>query len=274
TQPVYRRNGYERAGVAMAYKLPAHQLPTGRHGLEVRRATEADQPLLRKLYAARAQQTAGNLDRNEYMWERVFDRDDSVVSAYLVAREGTPEGYVAYTQQREGDNRDLYARDLVALTSEAARALLLFLAGHRSTIDHIGWMGSPADPLLFQVSDPSFKVPWYGNWLVRVVDVPAALQARGYLEGVEAELHLRVVDDVLPWNNGSFVLVVSEGPAEVREGGRGDLTLDVRGLAPLYSGYLSAHGLVTAGYAEGDASALALASTVFAGPVPWMAEGF
>ena len=57
--------------------------------------------------------------------------------------------------------------------------------------------------------------------MTRIVDVPAALTERGYPEAIDAELHLRVRDDVLPANDGTFVLHVSGGKAEVRPGGTG-----------------------------------------------------
>lgn len=276
TQPVYRRVGYEQAGLAMDYKHPLHALGTGDRSLEVRRAGDEDTATLRDIYTERARRTAGNLDRGEYMWARILDPREAQLNIYLVERDGTPEGYVIYTQgQAPGaKEKDINCRDLVALTVDAARRLVAFFADHRSTAENLVWTGAPAEPLLLHVPNQAYKIGWYEQWMLRIVDVPAALAARGYPAGLEAELHLDVRDDVLEPNNGRWVLAVADGRAEVREGGTGAIAIDVRGLASMYTGYLSPLDLRTAGYVDGPEMDLASAATVFAGPTPWMADGF
>ncbi len=201
---------------------------------------------------------------------------DTTLNAYLVERDGAPGGYVVYEQRQAPGERDrnLVVRDLVALTPEAARTVLAFLAGHRSTVDNIQWMGAPADPLLFHVPNQGYKVTWYEQWMLRVVDVRGALAVRGYPPALQAELSLEVRDDLLGWNAGRWTLTVSGGRGEVRPGGTGDIKLDIRGLAPLYSGYLSAEEMQSTGLVEGTPDGLALTTLVFGGPSPWMADGF
>ncbi len=278
TQVVYRRAGYEHAGVAMGYALPAHALDPRGRSLEMRRANDSDgdEGTIRALYAERARRTAGNLDRNDYMWQRKISARDTVLNMYIVERDGAPEGYIVYEQRQSPDERDrnLAVRDLVALTPEAARTVLAFLADHRSTVDNIQWMGAPADPLLFHLPNQGYKITWYEQWMLRVVDVRGALTARGYPPALQAELHVDVRDDILGWNAGRWTLTVDRGRGEVRPGGTGGVTLDIRGLAPLYSGYLSAEELRSTGLVEGTADNLALATLVFGGPSPWMADGF
>jgi predicted acetyltransferase len=112
------------------------------------------------------------------------------------------------------------------------------------------------------------------EWLLRVVDVRAALTGRGYPPGLETEVHLAVRDEVCPWNNGRFVLTVADGRGEVREGERSDVILDARGLAALYTGYLTPAALQQVGLAAGEPRALAAAGLPFAGPAPWMPDMF
>jgi len=278
TQVVYRRAGYEHAGVAMGYALPAHALDPRGRSLEMRRADDGDgdEGTIRALYAERARRTSGNLDRNDYMWRRKISARDTALNTYIVERDGAPEGYIVYEHQQAPGERDrnLAVRDLVALTPEAARTVLAFLADHRSTVDNIRWMGAPADPLIFHLPNQGYKVTWYEQWMLRVVDVRGALEARGYPPALQAELSLEVRDDALGWNAGRWTLTVADGRGEVRPGGTGGVTLDIRGLAPLYSGYLSAEELRSTGLVEGTTDDLALASLVFGGPSPWMADGF
>ena len=276
TQVVYRRAGYEHAGVAVSYALPAHALDPRGRSLEMRRANDGDEGTIHALYAERARRTSGNLDRNEYMWRRKTRARDTALNTYFVERDAAPEGYIIYEQRQSPDERDrnLAVRDLVALTPEAARTVLAFLADHRSTVDNIQWMGAPADPLLFHLPNQGYKITWYEQWMLRVVDVRGALEARGYSPALQAELHVDVRDDALGWNAGRWTLTVANGRGEVRPGGTGAVTLDIRGLAPLYSGYLSAEELRSTGLVEGAPDSLALATLVFGGPSPWMADDF
>jgi len=62
--------------------------------------------------------------------------------------------------------------------------------------------------------------------MLRVIDVSKAGKA-GLSFGHRNQLHLEVKDDLLPENNGKFVLSVANGQG-VKRGGLGELKLDVR----------------------------------------------
>jgi predicted acetyltransferase len=49
---------------------------------------------------------------------------------------------------------------------------------------------------------------------------------------------------------------------------------DARGLAPLYTGYHSPFELRAAGRLDGPDSDLERLGAIFAGPAPWMRDGF
>ena len=196
--------------------------------------------------------------------------------AYGVERGHRLDGYVTYIQNRRvADGRGvLHLTDLVALTPEAGRRLLTFFADHRSLVESVNWVGSPAEPLLLQAGEQEAKVADNVKWMLRVVHVKRALAGRGYPSGLRAEVQFDIQDDLLPGNRGRFVLSVSGGSGRVRKGGRGRVRIDVRGLAALYTGFLSAEELLATGLIYGDTSDLGEASAVFAGPTPWMVEMF
>jgi predicted acetyltransferase len=164
--------------------------------------------------------------------------------------------------------------DVVATTSAAARRIIAFVADHRSFVQTFDWMGPPADPIAFHLSEPRRQVQVSFPWMLRIVDVRSALAERGYSPLIETQLHLRIADDVIGANDGPFVLSVSGGKAEIEPGGEGRLRIDVRGLATLYSGYASAHELMSTGYIEAGEDDLAAADGIFAGPAPWLADMF
>jgi predicted acetyltransferase len=112
------------------------------------------------------------------------------------------------------------------------------------------------------------------HWMVRVLDVAAALEARGWPAGAAGTLHLEVEDDLFPENGGRFVLEVSDGVARVRRGGEGRMRLHVRALAPLYTGFYRAEGLRAAGALEADDASVQTAMQLFSGPQPSMRDMF
>src|SRR5207237_511982 len=164
--------------------------------------------------------------------------------------------------------------DIVTLTPAAAHRLWTFFADHRSFAKKVKWSGAPGDPFVYHLREQEWKVDSVWAWMLRIVDVERALAERGYPAALEAEVHLRVSDDVLPSNNASFVVSVSGGKAVVSRGGRGSMHVDVRGLSPLFSGYQSAEALVSTGLVDGPDTDLALATSIFGGPAPWLADFF
>jgi predicted acetyltransferase len=134
--------------------------------------------------------------------------------------------------------------------------------------------GSPNDPLLFLMSEQKQKVGGALDLMLRIVDLIGALSARSYPAGVSAELQLDVRDEILPWNNGRFVLTIADRRAHVRNGGTGQFSLHVRDLATLYSGYMTPQELLAAGTLAGSEADLATATQIFAGPRPWTPDMF
>ena len=122
--------------------------------------------------------------------------------------------------------------------------------------------------------DRYFQVRHWADWMVRVLDVPAALAARGYPPGVEAELHLAVEDPRYEENGGPWVLRVSGGEGRVERGGDARLRVDVRALAPLFTGFQAPRQLSLSCALEGDSDSIALAGAIFAGPSPWLIDAF
>src|ERR1700752_1997217 len=110
--------------------------------------------------------------------------------------------------------------------------------------------------------------------MIRVVDVHRALEERGYPAGLETELHLVVKDELIAANDDKFVVRIAGGRAEVRRGGEGRITTGIRGLAPIWSGFLTPLMAKRCGLLDGPDDDLARAAAAFAGPAPWMPDMF
>jgi predicted acetyltransferase len=275
TFALYRGAGYEPAGTKCEVSLAASQIGLSDRELQLRPIEESDEPAIFELQRAHARRFPGHLDRCRFIWHEARHWEGKPGDGSLVELDGRIEGYLYSVPNLRPDFRlDLRVLDVAALTARAGRRLLTFLSDHRSQVETIRWYGSPADPLLALLPEPVYQIQSPGPWMLRIIDVPAALSARGYPEGVEAELHLGVHDRTLPQNEGPFVLEISNGRGRVERGGEGRIQLDVRGLAPLYTGHLSPQALQAAGLLEGPEPDLHAAAVVFAGPAPWMTEGF
>jgi predicted acetyltransferase len=208
------------------------------------------------------------------MWEHLIYAKDNPAYTYLIGPKEQPDGYVLFLQEHKEWGYDLRVRDMAALSPEAGRRMWSFLALHSSQCRDVYWRGPLVDPLLRLLPEPEHRVVTKESWMLRLVDVPKALEMRGYPEAAEVELHIEVIDDVLADNNGRFTLHTAGGKAEVAEGGRGDLRLDVRDLASLYTGMVTPAQLQAVGAIEATKEAASAASTLFAGPEPWMADCF
>jgi predicted acetyltransferase len=275
TQPLYRRVGYEQAGHRFEVRLPVRFVDTRERGMEVRPVTEAETPAVKACFAAFGAAFNGALDRTEYIWGRIrANRDITYHGFAAVGDTGAIEGYVYLSQTRKMDRgrQDLTLSDLAFTTARAGRRLLAFLADFSSMADDIVLYGGPLHPALFLLSEQRYRMDLREHWMLRVCDVPRAMEARGYAPGPRAELHLDIRDELLPKNQGRWTVSVEGGRAAVAKGGRGDLRLDVRALAPLYSGLISARQLRLLGHLEGDDAAVGAADSIFAGPAPWQSD--
>jgi predicted acetyltransferase len=120
--------------------------------------------------------------------------------------------------------------------------------------------------------------------MLRVVDAPAAIAARGFPAATSLSVPLRIADDARPANSGRWQLSVAggagtldplspAGPASTVGPASSAVTLGARGLAALYAGAplvtLRQAGLAAGGTAADDAALdAAFAAT------PYMLDAF
>lgn len=279
TLPYYQRVGYERAGVRVTYELPLEAIDVREQTLDLVPLEPGQYEALYRIYEQRARRTAGNLDRPAWIWQQKLEPKDRQAFRYLVARDGHSEGYVVFTQGGRSD--PLTVLDVCVLTPEAGRRLLTLFAGYRSMVEHVIWSGGPFDPFVYLLGEQltagsrsRVRIIRALDWMLRIVDIAGALSMRGYPPGLNAEVHLDIVDNLLPVNNGRFVLEVADGRGVVRPGGQGRIRLGIRELAALYTGFMAPAELRTLGVVDASDEQLALAGVLFAGPRPWIADMF
>ncbi len=274
TQRLYRKAGYEQAGSFCAWEIPCDTLSTTKQLLPVVRV-EFDMQVLNQLYQQKARLTNGHLDRDQAIWERLIEPDDKeVFYTYLIGSANQPEGYIIFSQHRTEEGSILRIKDWALLTTAALQSFWNFIASHRSQIKKVRWRSSVVDYLGLVLPEQTAKIKSTMRWMLRVIDVVKALEMRGYPPGIEAELHLEIKDDLFAENNGKFILVISNGHGEVTSGGKGELQLDIKGLAPLYTGFFTPQQLQLAGKLTATESALLVATQIFTGASPWTPDFF
>jgi len=273
---LYRGAGFEIAGGR--YELRAACRALAREKIEERVVplpAGVHDDRVRASYAAAARQRAGWLDRNEAIWDRVRDFRGQTREAFGVERDGQLAGYVFLARvRRRALGYELVCGDLVASDASAGRALLGFLGSHGTIAMDLSVSLAPWDPLVALVSDMHAKHSLQHPWMLRVLDLRAALEARGFSPAVHGELHLDVEDELLPHHAGRAIVEVADGVARVRAGGSGRVRVRARGLGPWFSGHQSAEALAFQGLIDGPRADLALMSALTAGIAPSMPDFF
>ncbi|BAT54683.1 GCN5-related N-acetyltransferase [Nostoc sp. NIES-3756] len=275
TQRLYRKAGYEQAGSSCVWEIPGDSIQIRQPSLSIEPVILENYAIFHELYQKQAKFTHGYLDRHSAIWEGLIRASDSeTVYGYLIGDQDQPQGYIIFNQERTKDGSVLRIRDWATLSNAAVQTFWTFITNHRSMIDKVMWKSSVIDALTLMLPEKTASIRNQDRWMLRIVDVCKALEARGYPPGVEAELHLEVQDDLLIANHGKFTLSVANGKGEVTKGGKGELQLDIRGLAPLYTGLFTPRQLQLMGKLQATETALLKATQIFTSESPWMIDFF
>ena len=264
---IYGRFGYGPATIDTELTLDRrfarfHGDATDPGGVRIVRPNEHREELA-AIYDRFRRSTPGGLARPPALWDDVLaDWDDS-------RRGGTPwccflhaDGYLLYRVYR-GQSRAVRVEEFTAVTPEAHTALWRALLG-LDLVETITTSSHPADPLPYLLTD-SRLVRTTGAedalWL-RIMDVPAALQARTYAADLCTVID--VVDDFRS-DGGRFALVVRDGRARCeRTDAPSEFTLGLDVLGSLYLGVHRAATLAAANRLRGgDPDSLARLDAAF-----------
>jgi predicted acetyltransferase len=283
TMPIYRSLGWELAGGRYHAVIPTRSLRSVMPPDAAVSQGEPAIPALRAVAAGDAAEVITVLGRAHRATGDCgpVTRDLSWVEDWLTHGEEYRyiggDAFVSY--QWRPDNEGLFAGWAVAGSADSQRALWSLLAAHSSTADTVEVRTSPDSPIWLLQRERDAKLIKLSKWMLRVVDVKAAIEGRGFPAGVRLGIRLTIIDDCLQRNAGTWDLVVENGQgslervagatdravAGARTDGAGTLTVGARGLAALYGG-TPVSTLRLAGLAAGGAPAAdAALSAAFAG---------
>ncbi len=280
TAQVYRSAGWEFAGAKYETVLPARSLSSlvpaddivlTAAAPKLRRATAADAETIIEVKGrvhAELRQCGPNTAQPPSL-RRWLDSEDHF--AYLAE-----DGFLGY---HWADDGEIEVDELVAGSAPTARAFWQIIASHATVAERVRACLGPDDPVSWLIREPSAALQRGERWMLRLVDAPAAIAARGYPASVSLSVVLDVADPALPANAGRWALAVTGGTgtlarldaASLQDGNgvasEADpvLRLGPRGFAAMYAG-LPMATLRQAGLAEGgDPADDAALDSAFAG---------
>ena len=211
--------------------------------------------------------------RDEKHWRvrRLWNPAQTAPRQVLIALDAKdePRGYLihetpAKTARAQGNyGQELPVVELVAESAAAYRSLVEILIRH-DLCDQVQWPAPVDDPFLSLLATPrAVQVEQRPSFMLRIVDVPAALRARGS-SAAGLRLTIRVRDEAATWNDGTWVVEAGEGTIDVRAGtGDPDATIGIGALSALFNGYLSPQRAVLAGLLTADGPALVKLAQLF-----------
>jgi predicted acetyltransferase len=264
---IYGRFGYGPAAHLITWTLPTTGAsltppPRAEGRLRVVDATTA-RTVLPEVYDAHRAVTPGALSRGPARWDHLMlDREasrDGASALFHVVHEstaGVADGYAAYRLKPSWTSHGIADGELVALAvvsadPEVEAALWAHLLGIDLVTRVTGSHRPVEDPLRWRLTDPRrMQVQHVLDHLwVRILDVPAALEARRY--PVAGSVVIEVADAFRPANSGRYRL--EGGPASAtcaRTGEPADVALAAPDLGSLYLGGVRASTLARAGRVE------------------------
>jgi predicted acetyltransferase len=268
TVPVYRRLGWELAGVQNRITIESRILRDLRGGGRTVREAGPDDAA-RMLEISRLRYAAGRASgpRDETEADLREELADDAFFAYL-----TDDGFVVYGWE----GQDLVVYEMQAGDADTARVLWSVVGSGSSIAKNVYAYLAPDDPVHWLVGETAARDVQQTRWMLRCVDVTAAISGRGYPAGTTVDVPLVVTDPQLPENGFAGQLQVSDGRGQLVPGPEeaSAVHLGPNGLAALYAG-TSPSTLVGAGLLRGgDPEAHALLETAFSGRPAYLLDYF
>lgn len=280
---IYRKFGYEVVSQFETARMPSWPLAQLRPDPEVpvRRARPADVEAIRAVYDHWAVGQDGPLSRRGPSFEATDEEFLAQFTGVSVAvdPEGGVCGYASWDRGSDwGPDATLKVTDLIATRGSAYASLLAAIGGHASVLGRVSFETSGLDLIRAFLPTAQWDVIEMTPYMLAIIDVPGALQARGYGSAVRAELTFRLrgagfaAGDGLPESDGRYRLSLADGRGRCeRQPGDdpdspAEVTFTPQGLALAYAGVQSARSLRSAGLIRGPESQDGPVDSVFAGP--------
>jgi predicted acetyltransferase len=280
---IYGRFGYGLASLLGEIDLDGERSafnrgyrPTG----NVRLMTRGEAlPLMRPVYDRAQAARPGMIALDDRWWQWLFfegekEKDDPTFFA-IHDTDGAADAYATYRVKHDWSdslpNLELTVRQLVATSPRSYADIWRYLFDIDLVRRVKAWNRPVDEPLFFLMQEPRrLRFRTSDALRVRLVDVAAALEARGYIG--DGRIVLGVEDAFCPWNEARYALEVTGGAATCgRTDDAPDIACSATDLGATYLGGTTFRQLHRAGRVdELRAGGLGRADSLFASdPAPW-----
>ena len=280
TMSMYRSLGWELAGARETAEIPARSLsplappdlPPEAGPVVLKRAEPGDAAAVNSVIG-RVHEAAR--DCGPITWDEATVRQwlgDRDLYAYL-----SHDGFLIY-HWHDG-NDAVFVEGAEAMSAATVRAFWSHVGSHASIAEKVYARVGAADAFWWLTRERDADVTHRSLWMLRVVDAPAAIAARGFPAATSLSVPLDLADGARPENSGRWELTVAEGkgslsPLASPPAAGPPLALGPRGLAALYAGTpvatLRRAALASGGSPEGDAAL----DAAFGGATAYMLDSF
>ena len=280
TMSMYRSLGWELAGARETAEIPARSLsplappdlPPEAGPVVLKRAEPGDAAAVNSVIG-RVHEAAR--DCGPITWDEATVRQwlgDRDLYAYL-----SHDGFLIY-HWHDG-NDAVFVEGAEAMSAATVRAFWSHVSSHASIAEKVYARVGAADAFWWLTRERDADVTHRSLWMLRVVDAPAAIAARGFPAATSLSVPLDLADGARPENSGRWELTVAEGkgslsPLASPPAAGPPLALGPRGLAALYAGTpvatLRRAALASGGSPEGDAAL----DAAFGGATAYMLDSF
>ncbi|MCW2815000.1 MAG: hypothetical protein JWN84_2455 [Nocardioides sp.] len=259
---IYRPLGYELVSSFDTVVVPTAELAGVRAPVatRTRRARLDDVPALKAVYDVWAAAQNGPLTRTGPRFAATDQEllDDVTAISLAVDADDRVVGYAMWDRGEGYDptTASLEVHDLVAVTVDGYRALWRMLGTHTSVAGRIRLHTSGEDPARLVLPTATWDVVGRHPYMLRVSD-PAAALTDLRADGLRAEVGLTVAGDPLGTADGSYRLVLGDGPSRCERDAAADdrPTFTPQGLALAYAGAQSCANLRMSGHLTGPDTA-------------------
>jgi predicted acetyltransferase len=267
----YRALGWGMTGELHAYRFRPESLGEVGRGALVTHARPDDSAAIAACYDRVAAMTNGMIARTPRIWRSHMEGD--ATHTYITG-DGSVRGYVIvrFGRSTAPDDKPLFVREIVAADHDAYEALLGWISAQRDSWRLVHYEASPDEHFAHRLAEP--RTPGFHParylWapvariirgpMLRVLDVRAAIDKRTrWGPAAPMRFGLHVIDDLVPGNEGPFVVDFDGSRATLERGTAAPLLrLPAAALAQVYAGELGVRDALNLDLAEcdGDASAI------------------
>jgi predicted acetyltransferase len=278
----YRRSGFEIAGSFQRHQvalgaLPSAVAPSEAASIELVDAAR-DTPGIRDAYREWISDANGPVEPidDEHWRVRILERTWEDTWRAVVAREsGRITGFASFSRAPSPGALDVSfevaCELLFAVTPGATQALLSYFHGYRGLGTTLVWPGPANDPLALAVPEAMVRTQYRYDWMLRILDVAAALSARGY-PAIDRTAVIAVDDERWPENAGPWRVEVHDGEAHVTPAAVGDASgrpIPIGVLSSMFTGHLAPGDAVRLGLLDADDATVDALAAMFSGADPW-----